>query len=133
MGMWIGFWEIPYQWAMKLIYDLPQVGVGLAWNLIYWETVIEIPLAGCGLWALIVLNKKYHFIKLNKLFWIFMGLYAIFMTVWIANGFWCDVTYNWEINKWVQTAYFDKPMMFTYKMSKVWMLLAFIAMIRREK
>jgi hypothetical protein len=132
MGMWIGFWEVPYQWGMKLVYDLPQIGTTLAWNMIYWESIIEIPMAGCGLWIVIVLNNKYKLFSFNKWFYIFFGLYVAMMVLWFVMGFWVDVWYNWDAQKWIQTVSFDKPAMFTYKISKVFMLLSFVALLWRR-
>lgn len=132
MGVWVGLWEIPYQWAYKLIYDLPQIGMANTWNMIYWETIIEIPLFGCGLWIIIFLNKKYQLLELNKWFWIFLSIYIALMALWIGTGLWVDVRYDWSLGQWVQTPDFNKTMMLTYKMSKVFMLFALIVMIRRN-
>jgi hypothetical protein len=132
MGIWIGIWEVPYQTALKLVYDLPQVGSAIAFQWIVWEWVIEVPMAGCGLWILVELNRKYKIIHFNKWFWIFIGIYAVLIAYWIISGFWVDVWYDWTLHKWIQTPEFNKLMMFVYKTSKVMMILALASLIWRK-
>jgi hypothetical protein len=132
-GMWIGFWEIPYQTALKLIYDYPQVGTSTTIKWIVWEWVLESPMAGCGLWLLIIINAKYHIVQFNKRFIVLFSAYIILTIIWITSGFWVDVWYNWKENLWVATTEWDKTSMFVYKASKAVMLLAFISLIWRTR
>jgi hypothetical protein len=132
MGIWIGIWEIPYQTALKLVYDMPQVGSAIAIQWIVWEWVIEVPMAGCGLWILVELNRKYKIVTINKWFWIFLGIYVILIAYWIISGFWVDVWYDWTLHKWIQTPEFSKLMMFVYKTSKVMMMLALVSLVWRR-
>jgi hypothetical protein len=128
-GMWVGFWEIPYQIALKLVYDLPQVGTDMTIRWIAWEIILETPMAGCGLWLVIIANQKYHFIRLSKVFYGLMSLYAVLTIIWITSGFWVDVWYNWKENIWIATQEWDKTSMFVYKSSKAVMLLGFISLL----
>jgi hypothetical protein len=132
-GMWIGFWEIPYQAGLKLIYDMPQVGTETAIRWIFWEILVEAPMCGCGLWIIIELNKKYHFVILNKTFLILLIVYVALITAWFLTGFWVDVWYDWKNNLWVQTTNWDKASMFIYKASKSVLLLALISLIWNKR
>lgn len=133
-GMWVGFWEIPYQTALRLIYDMPQIGMSMAINWVIWEILVEVPMAGCGLWALIIINKKYHIVSFNTKWWIAISIYTALTITWITTGFWVDVWYDWSKAQWIQTTEWDKLNMFIYKASKAAIAIAFVSLVwNKEK
>lgn len=132
-GMWIGFWEMPYQTALKLIYDMPQVGTSIAINWVIWEILVEVPMAGCGLWTLIIINKKYHIVSFNTKWWIAISIYTALTITWITTGFWVDVWYDWNNAQWIQTTEWDKLSMFIYKASKAAITIAFVSLVWSKK
>lgn len=130
VGLWVGLWEVPYQWAYKLTYDLPQVGAVQAWKWVAYETVIELPSIGAGVFVALSVNAEYKIVKAGWWFWFTASMYVVFMAWWLLEGFWTDVHYNWGTLKWEQTAHFDKWAMFIYKASKVWLMLALAGLIK---
>jgi len=132
MGVWTGVWELPYQIALKLMYDAPQIGLHETFRWIQWEIIVELPMAGCGLGIVAILGWQFKVIKFNKWFFIFMALYIGFMAYWILDGYWVDTHYNWDLGLWVQTDGFNKLHLFLSKASKVWFLLALISLVWRR-
>ena len=132
LGTWTGIWELPYQIALKLNYDAPQIGLHEAYRFIQWEFIVELPVAGCGLCILAFMQVKYHILKFSKWFWVYFLMSVLFIWYWMYDGFWVDTHYDWTLKQWVQTDGFNKLHLFLSKASKVWYLLALISLIWRK-
>lgn len=132
LGMWSGYWEIPYQTGLKIYYDLPQIGWNRTFEWIKWEWTIEILTAGVGTWIVWELNKRFHFVHFNKWFFIFFGIYIACMVYWFATGYWVENYYDWSIEEWVQKTDFQWGSLFACKISKVFMMFGFISLVWRK-
>ena len=135
-SLWRGLWEIPYQFGLKLMYDLPQsqITTETVIQMLSYEVLAEIPLVLGGILIIWYYHDKYKgLITFNKYFVGFFSAYILLTILWFVLGFWVDIYYDWGELKWYYTSSFNKMAMFIYKSSKLAMILSFISLVNKKK
>jgi hypothetical protein len=119
-AIWRGLWEIPYQMALKAIYDAPQIPTDQLWQMVRYEIGIELPLILGGILILWYYSWKYkNLYHYNYKVIVFGLLYLAATLYWIASGFSVEQIYDWVLKKWTNDSYIDYSAMAIYKFSKV--------------
>lgn len=132
--LWRGFWEIPYQIGLKLIYDAPQISKPLLNSLIRYEIAAELPLIIGGVVLIWFYTSKHKLFNFNKHAVSFLLIYLVATILWFTNGLWVEIHYDWEASKWIAMDNINYSAMATYKFSKVALALGFVYLnYRKEK